>query len=114
MSKGREGYEFNLGLKKYALERANYRCEMCGRKGTRQNPLEVHHRVAIWFAKQYPFIAPAVITHIANAQVLCHECHTQHHQEATAETYQRELELVLQDYAAAVIHMLDTITKTEG
>ena len=112
MSNGRQGYEFDFGVKKYALERANYRCEVCGTKGTRKNRLEVHHKIAIWVAKQYPFIAPVVIKHIANAQVLCHDCHVKHHQEhTTPEDYEEIIQEVLETYAGTIIYMVKKVNE---
>lgn len=73
---GRKGKEFPYRVKKEAIERAGNKCERCGST----ERLQVHHRLAIWFASEFfPQIANHVLTSIRNAEVLCAECHDKHH-----------------------------------
>lgn len=63
-----------------AKELANYRCERCGRSEDRVEQLEVHHKLAIWFASKYfPHLSGLILNSVANAEVLCHRCHFKHH-----------------------------------
>lgn len=72
----RAKYEFDKGVKKYAIEKAGYRCQRCGCKPTKENRLEVHHALPIVAViKEFPFIAPEIVKHISNAEVLCRDCH---------------------------------------
>lgn len=72
----RKRYEFDNQTKYEAKKRAGFRCEICGKPTN----LEVHHRIAIWFARDYmPQLAASVIKSLANAEVLCSDCHKQIH-----------------------------------
>jgi len=71
-------YEFTPETKILALKRANWRCEDCRvpKHMARDGYLEIHHMLAIAIAiTDYPFLAPAVISSLANARVLCKDCH---------------------------------------
>lgn len=90
MSKGhkekRAPYEFSSDVKLDALRRANWRCERCGKhkSETPEGYLEIHHILAIGIViKDYPQLAPAIVKSLANAEVLCCDCHTQIHREIT-------------------------------
>lgn len=104
----RDRYEFSRSVKREAKERAGWKCEQCGTKGTKQNRLEVDHKVAIWFAHKYQFLAPAVIQHIANAQVLCQECHEEKHRKESIEGYKIEAAMLIDEYAGFLAHALAT------
>ena len=92
----REPYEFSNSVKKYALERAGWKCEECGKSKKDAQYLEIHHIVPIWWAIKYPILAQIVIKSTANAQALCKECHTERHKERTE--YFEETELLLSSY----------------
>lgn len=90
MSKGhkekRAPYEFSPEVKLDALKRAHWRCERCGKhkSETPEGYLEIHHILAIGIViKDYPQLAPAIVKSLANAKVLCCDCHTQIHREET-------------------------------
>ena len=53
---------FSSGVKKQARDKANNRCEACGKKGS----LEVHHEIPQVFKGK---------DNIGNAKVLCRKCH---------------------------------------
>lgn len=79
MNRPRE-YEFTPETKLEALKRANFRCEGCGvpKREARDGYLEIHHVLGVAAAiKFYPSLAPAIISSLANAQVLCKDCHQQ-------------------------------------
>jgi 5-methylcytosine-specific restriction endonuclease McrA len=67
----RAGYEFKRHEVYERKRSLNYRCERCGQEGH----LEAHHRVPIWFAKRYPELTPALISSMANCEILCADCH---------------------------------------
>ena len=72
----RAKYEFDKSTKQFAKQKAGYKCEKCGEKGTKDDWLEVYHRLPIIaVVKEFPFIAPLIVKHIANAEVLHHSCH---------------------------------------
>lgn len=103
MKESREPYNFSYETKIKALERSRYRCEQCGRTHSRKNQLEVHHVVAIWFAREVPALALQVITSIANAKVLCHSCHNEEHRTESRNKYQSIAPVVLQEYLSLVV-----------
>lgn len=79
MNRPRE-YEFTPDTKIDALKRSGFKCELCGvpKHEARDGYLEIHHKLAIAAAiNYYPSLAPALIRSIANAQVLCKDCHQQ-------------------------------------
>jgi 5-methylcytosine-specific restriction endonuclease McrA len=98
----RNRYEFTKSTYSYALEKSKYICSECGEKKKRSE-LEVHHRVAIWFACQNPVLIPDVIRHIANAEVLCLECHQQKHREESFEHYVEEAKILLENWHSFVL-----------
>lgn len=67
----RRGYEFSNETKELARKKARYCCERCGKEGR----TEVHHRIPIYIAKQYPELSQAMISSLANAEILCSDCH---------------------------------------
>ncbi len=72
--------KFSYPVKEEAKQRVNYTCERCGRSNGRVKQLEVHHRLAIWFAKKYfPQLSSIILNSIANAEVLCYRCHLKLH-----------------------------------
>jgi protein-tyrosine-phosphatase len=77
-----------------ALQNANWRCERCGieKKDTPEQYLEIHHRLGISIAlHNIPSIEHALLSSVANAQVLCRKCHKIQDQEDARrwrETYQ--------------------------
>ena len=68
-------------VRRSELERADYRCESCGRPGA----LEVHHKTPLHKGGD-PWAA-------SNLQVLCRGCHLRHHKRplSPAEAAWREL-----------------------
>lgn len=73
-------YEFSPQTKLEALRRANWKCEICGvpKQSARDGYLEIHHKLAIAVAIQYyPSLGHTIISSLANAQVLCKDCHQQ-------------------------------------
>lgn len=78
----RAPYEFTQKTKIDALNKAHWQCEECGKKKseTKEGYLEIDHRIPIWFVLSYfPTLAPAVVKSIANARVLCKDCHERIH-----------------------------------
>lgn len=79
---------------------------MCGAAHSEENPLQVHHMVAIWFARNCTVLAPyfpELIKSVLNAIVLCEDCHTQvHHQESDLE-YSLLAETLINRYRSAVL-----------
>lgn len=82
-SERRRPFEFSHNTKKEALERAHNVCEGCGKPGTKAK-LEVDHLIPVFFALKYPLFAQEVIKSLANARVLCQECHSKrmHYEES--------------------------------
>lgn len=69
-------YEFTYKTRVEALKRAKFTCEECGVRQEDGYALFVHHVLGIAFARYYyPSIAPVVISSLANARVLCSDCH---------------------------------------
>ncbi len=101
--------EFSDETKLEALRRANWRCERCGRQKQDVGYLEIHHRLGIAIALRYhPEISHALLSSIANARVLCHDCHRiedqsdrRKHQELARELQRYELTQLLIEYMAA-------------
>lgn len=78
--------EFSLETKEVARLRANYSCEVCGKKGR----TECHHKLPLSVAKQlyeeFP-ISLVVISGLENCMVLCEHCHRVEHQIRDREYY---------------------------
>lgn len=78
-------YKFNKETKEAAVERAAYKCECCGVELNKKDSqkAEVHHLLPIWVILNfYPKMSASVIRSLlANAVVLCHDCHCLLHQE---------------------------------
>lgn len=91
---------FSPETKQKAKERAGYRCQECGKYEKDGAKLEIHHRVAIWFAQELPCLAPMVITSLANSVCLCQECHSKYHNPKTESRtkYADEAKKVVADY----------------
>lgn len=68
---------FQPDIREKAKEKAGYRCERCGKRLDKEF-LEVHHLVAIWATIKLN-LPVEFVTGLANAQVLCHDCHTEKH-----------------------------------
>lgn len=71
-------YEFTPETKILALKRANFRCEDCGvpKHKSKDGYLEIHHVLAVMAAvNYYPNIPHVIIASLANAMVLCKDCH---------------------------------------
>jgi len=67
---------FSPETKRQALERANYSCENCGKRGR----LEIHHILPIYIATQvYKDLPHAALSVLENAMVLCPPCHCKEH-----------------------------------
>lgn len=75
----RTPYQFDHDIKLETLHRAGYRCEKCGKQDSATDRLQIHHQVAIWFARENPCLAIEVIKSIENAIALCAECHRAEH-----------------------------------
>jgi 5-methylcytosine-specific restriction endonuclease McrA len=92
--------EFSPQTIKDALWRAGYKCERCDRTKPeiRDHYFEIHHKLGIAHAlAYYPNLSHAIIRSLANAEVLCKDCH----QEAT-----NEMNYVYQTMAAGLIGSL--------
>lgn len=73
-------YEFSYETKIKALERSSYTCDRCGKhEGKGNDRLEAHHIIPLWFIKEFPVFAPALITSLCNLQILCVACHREVH-----------------------------------
>jgi hypothetical protein len=71
---------FPAQVKEVAKRRADWKCEKCGKTDDEVRQLEVHHILAVWFAKEYfSQIASHALNSLLNAQVLCSECHHKLH-----------------------------------
>lgn len=69
-------YEFTEQIKGAALYRAGYKCEDCGVEKASDRRLNVHHKLGIAYAlRYYPSVPPTLIRSLANAEVLCDQCH---------------------------------------
>jgi len=69
---------FPKAVKEKALFDADFKCERCGipKAECQEGYLHIHHLLAVSCAiKYYPEIAPALVSCLANAMVLCGECH---------------------------------------
>lgn len=99
----RKQYEFDFSTKQEALEKAGYRCEWCEAQDSRTNRLEVDHAIAIWFARENPALTVEVIKSIANATVLCHECHADKHLQESRRYYADLAPTVLAKYLENII-----------
>lgn len=103
MARNRE-LEFSYATKIEALERSGYRCDHCGKEEGRGDArLEAHHRLALWFAKEYPVFAPALITHLCNCEILCVSCHKNVHKKESRSYYAELAPVVLQEYLQATL-----------
>ncbi len=91
---------FSEETKRLAKERAGYRCQECGKYEKDGAKLEIHHRVAIWFAQEIPCLAPMVIASLANSVCLCQECHAKRHDPKTESRtkYAEEAKKVVTEY----------------
>lgn len=73
-----EDCEFTKETKLSALRRANWKCEQCGidKQHAPEHYLEIHHKLGIALAlRHHPEISHALISSLANAEVLCIKCH---------------------------------------
>jgi len=86
-NENRQPYNFDPETKREALERAGYRCEVCGKQDSATERLEVNHICAIWFARENPCLTIEVLKSISNAQVLCHQHHKELHQNESRHYY---------------------------
>lgn len=69
--------EFTKETKLAALRRDEWTCQECGRKKEQVGYLEIHHKLGIAIALQcHPEISHALISSLANATCLCHDCHS--------------------------------------
>jgi len=81
VSSNRKLFEFSHETKEQARELSEYKCDICGGKDKKTQRVQVHHQVAIWFARELG-ISAQLIQSLANAMCLCQECHSHmHHQE---------------------------------
>ena len=102
-SKDRLPYEFDRETKIAALERAQYKCEKCGKSDDRTDRLQIHHLIAIWFCKETGSLGLEVIKSLANTQVLCCSCHSEVHSQESRAYYAELAPVVLQQYLAKVV-----------
>jgi len=82
--RARKYYKFNKETKEAAIERAAYKCECCGLEFNKEDSqkAEVHHLLPIWIIlNHYPRMSANLIRSLANAVVLCHDCHCLLHQQ---------------------------------
>jgi len=91
---------FNHETKQKAKERAGWKCELCGEPA---DYLEVHHRIAIWFALEVPALSYIVISSLANAQVVCGEDHSKLHAQESRTYYAQLAPQVLKEYLESTI-----------
>lgn len=76
---GRRLGEFSAATIKAAMDIVGHVCERCGHSGD----LKAHHILPLGIAKKYfSHIAPVILAHFANCQILCHDCHVAVHKEA--------------------------------
>lgn len=69
--------EFSGETKRKALERARYRCEICGKKAR----LEIHHILPLYVASQvYKDLPHAALRSLQNAACVCPDCHNGLHE----------------------------------
>ncbi len=66
--------------------RGNGQREHCGGYESKKNRFEIHHCLAIWFAMECG-ISNEVIKSIADASVLCHNCHSKLHLQENRQQY---------------------------
>ncbi len=82
----REGYTFSHEQKQAVIEEAHYQCEHCGSYHSPSNRLEIHHIVAVFFARECN-IPHAIITSLLDASAICHDCHTKYHRQESRYQY---------------------------
>lgn len=71
-------YEFSYSTKIQALKRSDFSCQDCGVRQADGYYLAVHHILGIAYARYYyPDIPASVVSHLANARVLCETDHIQ-------------------------------------
>ena len=73
----RKGAEFNNLTREHVHRRSESSCERCG---AQEEDLELHHRLALWFAAEYfPQLSSHILSSVANSEMLCRPCHKAHH-----------------------------------
>jgi 5-methylcytosine-specific restriction endonuclease McrA len=75
-----EKYKFTKETKLRVMEQQSYCCDRC-KKQFQYYQLQMHHRLPKAIAKKFFPHLLAVITHDANAQALCKNCHSGLHKE---------------------------------
>lgn len=87
----RKRYHFSQQVKTSALEKTNYRCFVTGEPHTKDDPIQIHHFLAIrvWYDHFRDQVPSAVITSVINAVPLKETVHKQLHEEADLEYYRQ-------------------------
>jgi predicted HNH restriction endonuclease len=83
VEKNKKEYGFRKDTKELAVKIANYKCECCGKKLNKKNAekAEIHHLLPIMEIYDCcPEMSTHLINQLANAVVLCHDCHCLLHQ----------------------------------
>lgn len=76
---GRRLGEFNSTTIAVIMDEARHACESCGKS----NALHAHHILPLGIArKHFSHIAPSILAHFANCQILCAKCHVDLHRVA--------------------------------
>jgi hypothetical protein len=81
--KDRKEYKFRKDIKELAVKKADYKCECCGKELNNGDAekAEIHHLLPIWAIYDCcPEMSIHLVNHLANAVVLCHDCHCLLHQ----------------------------------
>jgi hypothetical protein len=79
----KKAYKFDKVTKELAVKKANYHCECCEAKLNKKDSkkAEVHHLLPVWVVFNCcPEMSADLIRNLANAVVLCHDCHCFLHQ----------------------------------
>ena len=91
----KKSYFFKHETKELAIKKAKYKCECCGSKFNENDcqKAELHHLLPIWaIYKNCPEMSAEIIRSLANAVVLCHDCHSLlHKKEKKLKNYYGEL-----------------------
>jgi 5-methylcytosine-specific restriction endonuclease McrA len=78
---GRVQYNFRKETKMKVKKREHNRCQCCGEK-VKGSEANIHHMLPIYLVKKYvPSASPSLIRHLANASIICVDCHNQLHSE---------------------------------
>lgn len=100
---------FSPETKRQALERANYQCESCGKRGR----LEIHHILPIYIATQvYQDLPHVALSVLENALCLCIDCHNKEHgKDWFLRDYSMQAQLL---FALAQLPVQETTTRVQN